>query len=222
MATPAVALESSAPRPQFPVHAAVEQAAPPLIVIDPGHGMGNKKPGVFDPGIVGVKNTREAELALEYAKCLQLKLLGQGTETLLTRLGNDDPCPLDLRVKLAKTHKADLLVSIHFNGDAVEGNSAPDNKVKGCEVLYRSAVGTPAAERSIYFARAVAEAMGENIRLRPKPVVDRQDLYVLRYSPSILIEVGFLDDPEDAELLLSRQWMNLAMGCVARAILAQF
>lgn len=191
------------------------QAVSRLVVIDPGHGLSNRTPGVFDPGIVGVQNTREADLSLRYALCLEQKLGDAGIGTILTRRSNQEPCPLALRVRRAREASASLLCSIHFNGDAEAGNSPADGKVKGCEVLYRASASDG---ESLRIARTVAFAMSKHIRLRGAGVVDRQNLAVLHYQPSILIEVGFLDDPEDAALVLSGDFMTAAMESVAGAI----
>ena len=191
------------------------QAVSRLVVVDPGHGLSNRTPGVFDPGIVGVNGTREADLTLNYAFCLEEKLGALGIGTALTRRSNVEPCPLLRRTRVAREQSASLLLSIHFNGDAEAGNSPADGKVKGCEVLYRSLVNDNESER---IARGVAFAMSKHIKLRGTGTVDRQNLAVLHYQPSILIEVGFLDDPEDAALLLSDAFMAAAMESVAAAV----
>lgn len=198
-------------------------AKSPLVLLDPGHGMGNKAPGVYDPGIIGVADTKEAELALDYALTLAQKIhdvSNGGVRVGLTRKDQTAPCSLGDRVRMAKRQQVDLLLSLHFNGDGNEGNSAADGKAKGCEVIYRRMPGDAAADRSLVFANRCALALGQFIRPRNPAVFSRDNLYVLRYQPSILVEFGFLDDPEDAALLLDRDWQSRALGALARAVVS--
>lgn len=198
-------------------------AKSPLVLLDPGHGMGNKAPGVYDPGIVGVAGTKEAELALDYALTLAQKIhdvSAGGVRVGLTRKDQATPCSLGDRVRNAKRQQADLLLSLHFNGDGQEGNSAADGKTKGCEVIYRRMPGDVAADRSLVLANRCAMVLGQHIKLRNPAVFARDNLYVLRYQPSILVEFGFLDDLEDAALLLDRDWQSKALGSLARAIVS--
>ncbi len=90
-----------------------------LVMIDPGHGG-------KDPGAIGVSGTREKHIVLSTAIVLQ-RMLNQeyGIKALLTR--NDDRF-IDLRKRLeaARTHQADLFISLHadaFHHNDVRGAS---------------------------------------------------------------------------------------------------
>ena len=90
-----------------------------LVMIDPGHGG-------KDPGAIGVSGTREKHIVLSTALVLQ-RMLNQeyGIKALLTR--NDDRF-IDLRKRLeaARTHQADLFISLHadaFHHSDVRGAS---------------------------------------------------------------------------------------------------
>lgn len=90
-----------------------------LIVIDPGHGG-------KDPGAIGATGSREKDIVLSTALALQ-RLLNReyGIKVLLTR--RDDRF-IDLRKRLAaaRTHQADLFISLHadaFHHDNVRGAS---------------------------------------------------------------------------------------------------
>ncbi len=90
-----------------------------LIMIDPGHGG-------KDPGAIGVSGTREKNIVLSTAITLQRMLNREyGIKALLTR--NDDRF-IDLRRRLeaARTHQADLFISLHadaFHHSDVRGAS---------------------------------------------------------------------------------------------------
>ena len=182
------------------------------VLVDCGHGMGNRKPGVFDCGAVGVNGEKEADWTLRYGRSIALNLTDMGVEAYLSRENNTVPCSLAWRVRTAMRMQAALLLSIHFNADATPGVSAPDGKVKGDIVLWH----TPASER---FAKAILEHMGTHgIKKCGAGLVRRSDLCVLRYAPSVLIEFGFLDDPEDFALIRNADWQQNACLAVAEAV----
>lgn len=177
-----------------------------MIVIDPGHGMGNKQLGIFDPGIVNAMGAREADWTLTYAKELAAALSARGCLTQLTRSDNTLQCSLGARVAAARRLQARLLVSVHFNGDAIPGDSPRDGKVKGFEALYR----TPSSKR---FADLAVGAASYLVQTRPTKL--RPDLAVLAYDPSILLELGFLDDPDDFKLIASETFRTKLCGDLA-------
>ncbi len=90
-----------------------------VVVIDPGHG------GV-DGGAVGSGGTKEKIVVLQAAQALKQELEKfPGIEVYLTR-NKDVFIPLDIRVAIARRHKADLFVSLHadaFKQSQVRGAS---------------------------------------------------------------------------------------------------
>ena len=90
-----------------------------LVMIDPGHGG-------KDPGAIGMSDSQEKNIVLSTALILH-RLLNQeyGIKALLTR---QDDRFMDLRKRLetARTHQADLFISLHadaFHRDNVRGAS---------------------------------------------------------------------------------------------------
>jgi len=180
------------------------------ICLDPGHGLSNRKEGVFDPGAIGMGGAREADWNLTYAECLDNQFKARGYDANWTRRGNEFDCSHADRIRAARDFHADLLVSIHFNADTVVGNSSPDGRVKGFEVLYRTEASQP-------IAQAVADAM-KRAHKKVRGTWVRKDLWVLRFEPSILIEFAFIDDPEDFALIQSEVWKEETCRTVAEAI----
>jgi N-acetylmuramoyl-L-alanine amidase len=78
----------------------------PLIVIDPGHG------GV-DPGATGANRTFEKNVVLNLARELKKQLEDSGQYRVLMTRDSDVFIKLSDRVNFARTHEADLFVSIH-------------------------------------------------------------------------------------------------------------
>jgi N-acetylmuramoyl-L-alanine amidase len=104
---------------------------PPLrdvvVAIDAGHG------GV-DPGAIGPAGTREKHVTLGIARALESLLRRErGMRAVMTRT-RDVFIPLRKRTAIARTHRADLFVSIH--ADAYE-----DRQVSGASVYTLSRNG---------------------------------------------------------------------------------
>ena len=98
-----------------------------IIVVDPGHGTNG------DPGAVGRSyGTKEADIALAISKFLKEELESFESPSFKVVMTREDDYGLSLsgRVALAKTHKADLFVSIHLNSFSKES-------AEGNEVIYR-------------------------------------------------------------------------------------
>ncbi len=119
-----------------PAHAADEPLAGKVIVLDPGHQLGNSNPKFrkqiaqtrFNGSIVKNCNTTgtatnaglpEATFTWKVAKRLKPLLEAQGATVLLTRTSNTrnsyGPCVWD-RAGFANAHKADAMISIHADG----------------------------------------------------------------------------------------------------------
>lgn len=184
------------------------------FVIDPGHGMDNRNKGTYDPGAIWpggrgklAANQTEAGIAEVYATALVAFLIAIGHQAVSTRPTWDTGRSLSARVALAKRQKADLLVSLHLNAapDALKG------KAHGHKVLYRTA-------GSAAIARKVSDALSPIIPKHGAGVVERPDLAVLAYPPSILIELGFIDSDDDYTLLLDPEKQAAIVSAIAGAI----
>jgi N-acetylmuramoyl-L-alanine amidase len=81
------------------------------IVLDPGHG------GI-DSGAVGASGTLEKTLVLEYARRLAESLRATGRYDVIMTREEDSFIPLRKRVEFARTHDADLFLSVHANSFA--------------------------------------------------------------------------------------------------------
>ena len=183
------------------------------IMIDPGHGTGNRRHNVYDPGAVanhgGVRH-EEATFNLSVALKLFAQLRAAGHTVKMSRGGAREACSLRRRLEVARDMSAELVVSIHHNADPIPGDDEADGRIKGFQVLHG-----PNAE-SERLAHAVTTAVGAGTPVRV--VTARSNLYVLRYRPSILIEMGFIDDPEDFALLTDPTWVDQVVSDVSITI----
>lgn len=163
------------------------------VCIDPGHGMSNKSPGVFDPGCThteGGFKFQEADIVLKYGLSLKDVLRAQGIEVFMTRDDDTDPAPVSQRAKNAKDAKCDKFVSIHVN-------DFEDETANGLEVLYNDDPDKP-------FAQKMHDALIKATKLRDRKIKQRPDLAVLKFAgPAVLIELGFIAHDKDRETMLN-------------------
>lgn len=196
-----------------------------VIVIDPGHQLGNSNPKfakqmaqtVFNGAITKSCNTTgtatnsgypEATFTWKVAQRLKRKLERAGAKVVMTRTTNsrDDwgPCVWD-RAKLANKVKADAMVSIHADG-AASGN-------RGFFAM------TPALIKGwtddvVVKDRRLAKAMIEGMKLAGAPpsnyiggqLMVSRDTTSLNFSnvPTVTIEVGNMRNASDAARMTSK------------------
>lgn len=175
----------------IPVHAA-------KIVLDPGHGG-------YNPGAIGVNGLQEKTVNFDVTLKLREELINRGYTVRLTR-ETDHDLSLAKRVAFKEAEEADLFVSIH-------ANSHPQASARGSLVLYydhrypqqrypASAEMAKLSEVNRTFARSVLDGLVEEAGTIDMGVIP-SSVYVVRRGtmPSILIELAFLSNWEDAEML---------------------
>lgn len=84
------------------------------IVLDPGHG------GI-DGGAEGLNGTIEKNVTLAFARELRDKLIAVGKYDVFMTRDDDEFLRLDDRVRIARQHEADLLISIHADTISLKG-----------------------------------------------------------------------------------------------------
>lgn len=157
------------------------------LCIDPGHGMGNRKPGVYDPGCVHA-GREESIIVLQWSFALEDACKKLGIETLLTRRDNSTPCSLTSRVLRAREAFCTHFISIHVN----DADGAPH----GVETLYK---------RSDDFALGIHVQVIEGLGLRDRGIKYRPDLAVLNFpGPCCMLELGFISSEADMRQVTSR------------------
>lgn len=176
------------------------------IAIDAGHGLSNRAPGVYDPGVVA-NGLAEADVALLWALAGRYLLRRSGLEVWLTRDDDDDAAPLADRVHQARQAGCTHLISLHCNASVDPGAT-------GTETYYRDQADQ---ELAAVVQGAALEALGlRDRRLRREAQSQHSRLAVLDFDgPACLVELGFLTNPEDTQRLLERTrrvafWERLA------------
>ncbi|HEX3625790.1 MAG TPA: N-acetylmuramoyl-L-alanine amidase [Verrucomicrobiae bacterium] len=198
-----------------------------VIVIDPGHGGSNV-------GTHSVLDGRfEKEFTLDWAKRLKPLLEAEGWKVYLTRDSDVFVTNSD-RVVFANERQADIFISLHFN------SAAPDTAQAGIETYCLPPVGTPSTiSRSNYtdpwtqnypnnafdaqnlrLAVRVHTALLHAMGMPDRGVRRARFITVLQgqLRPSILIEAGYLSNPDEASLIESGSYRQKLAAALAGAL----
>lgn len=179
------------------------------ICVDPGHGMSNRRRNVFDPGATHVEDGfmfKEAHIALKYGLTLRDVLRARQAGVFMTRDDNDDHAPVGQRARNAQNAGCNAFVSLHLN-------DFEDDGANGFEVLFRDDEDEDLAQE---MQDAVVAANG----LRGRPIQKRTDLAVLKFKgPALLLELGFIANDGDREVILNPQKREEVCEAIADVIL---
>jgi len=209
------------------------------IVIDPGHG-GD------DEGVKGPAGTKEKDLTLTLARRVKAAIESRlGIRVLLTR-EDDHRVPIDDRTAMANNNKSDLFISLHANASfrpALAGGSiysaafepgaaqaaralAPERVPaigggsREIEFVPWEFAQTAHLEESDALAKLLEAQLHGRVPLASRPV-DSAPLRVLESAnmPAILIEIGYLTNPDQERQLASAEFQNPFVQGVLDAII---
>ena len=170
-----------------------------VILLDPGHGG-------EDAGAIAASGALEKDLNLQTALLLRDLLVAMGREVRLTRstdvllydpqsdyVGHKKEQDLATRLRMAQETPDALFVSIHMN-------AYPESRYRGLQVWY-----SPNDPASALYALGVQEKIRTHLQPENTRRVKRADggIYLMEHvtSPALLIECGFLSNPEEAASL---------------------
>lgn len=171
------------------------------MIIDAGHG-GHDRGGV--PG----QRVPEKTVALDVAKRLERCLQNYGYRTVMTRR-SDIFVSLGGRVAISNRSRNALFVSVHFN-------SARRVGARGFETFYYRSSAYPVAAR-------IQSKLLRLYRTENRGV-KRRGFYVIRKNrnPSVLVECGFLTNPDEARRALSASHRQRLAEAIAAGIREKF
>jgi N-acetylmuramoyl-L-alanine amidase len=216
------------PPPDLPPALGPPISAVRTIAIDPGHG-GD------DDGVRGANGAKEKDLALAVARrakgAIEARL---GIRVLLTR-DDDRNVPIDERTSIANNNKADLFLSLHANASLrkttaglsifsaafddgaaqaaapISGERVPTfgGGLREIDLVLWDLAQTRHLQQSTAFAAMLEQQLQNRVPLAPHPS-DRAPLRVLKSAnmPAVLIEMGYLTNPDQEKLLTSDGFQN--------------
>lgn len=184
-----------------------------VIVIDSGHG-GD------DPGKIGINQAKEKDVNLKIAKKVKKRLKKEGWKVVMTReedvmlgdaqKGNRKIHDMKARVELINKTMPAMAVSIHQN-------SYQEAEIHGAQVFYysHSQDGKRMAET---MQRALLMADEENTR----QAKGNDTYYLLKRTevPTIIVECGFLSNPQEAEKLTEDGYQKKLAQAITSGIIA--
>ena len=206
----AVLLEHQIAEPVF----SVLEAAPLTVVLDPGHGG-------EDGGAVSPDGVKESGLNLEIALRLQELLRFSGVKTQMTRMED-----VSIHQEEARTIQEKKVSDLHRRVEIVNGipgamllsvhqNSLPSSVVTyGAQAFWNQQTGAEGLAVSIQ--NALNQAINTHRAKEAKPIAST--IYLMRQItvPGVLVECGFLSNPEETlRLQQSDHQCRLAVAITA-------
>ncbi len=188
-----------------------------VIAIDAGHGG-------MDPGKVGVDGQLEKDINLSIALLLKSTLEGRedmNIQVVLTRSedmghysesdSNKKMADMVARCDIIKEADADMLVSIHQN-------SYHSASVHGAQVFYyeQSVQGKILAET---IQDSLIAALTTDGRGRVAKSNDNYYILLNVECPAVIVECGFLSNPNEAALLASEEYQVKVAEAIAEGII---
>lgn len=185
------------------------------IVLDPGHGGP-------DGGAVGKDGTLEKGIALSVAKKLQSYLQQTGAVVYLTREKDTDLADSetkglsrrkaeDLRRRLAfiEDKNADLFISLHLN-------ALPSSKWSGAQTFFY-----PKSDKSEHLAKMIQSEIIRNMQNTDRTALPITGMYLLKHAetPGALVEIGFLSNQRERELLKQVDYQEKMAASIYEGIL---
>lgn len=182
-----------------------------VIALDPGHGG-------RDRGARGPAGSHEADNTLATALHAKEVLEKAGATVVLTRTGDYDPgfellgdvgksALLAHRVVIAEQAGADVLISIHNDAN-----------------LNRALTGTTTYTwRDFDLAEAIQQALVSRLQSRDVGVLQAPFWVVQRAQvPAVLVEIGFISNPREEQLLGSDHYQRLAAEALRDGLIRYF
>lgn len=178
----------------------------PVVVLDPGHG------GI--DGGASANGVTEKEVNLAIAKKVREFCTLFGFEVRMTRqedisIHDQDKTTiraqknsdLNNRLKIMTEDPGGVVVSIHLN-------KYPQSRVKGAQVFY-----APKSQGSELLAQTVQDNLKNLLQPDNARQIKKADsslflLYNNTVTPAVLVECGFISNPDEAALLASEDYQD--------------
>ena len=189
----------------------------PVVILDPGHGGvdgGAQGNGIVEKevNLAIAKKVREFcvlfGFEVQMTRQEDISIHDEGKETIRAQKNSD----LKNRLAMMTADPTSVAVSIHLN-------KFPQSRVKGAQVFY-----APRSQGS----ELLAQTIQDNFRGLLQPDNTRQIkkadsslflLYNNTVTPAVLVECGFLSNPEEAALLASEDYQDKVAFAICCSLL---
>lgn len=189
-----------------------KKAEEPVVVLDPGHGG-------MDGGAQSSTGINEKDINLAIAAGVKKLLEKEGVKVIMTRHRDEGlydqsqqgtirslkTQDMKERKRIIDDSKADLTVSIHLN------SFTQDSSVKGAQVFYPAYGNDDAVGESEKAAKIIQDKFNKEINTDKKRTeLGKSDVFLLKNitGPIVIVECGFLSNPEDAENLKDKKFQR--------------
>lgn len=180
-----------------------------VIFIDPGHG--GRDPGTMEQDIL------EKDLNLEIAVALQEELIQKGAIVYLTRTSDVDysnesdnrkkRADLSRRIQMIEKENSDLYLSIHINW-------YEESYRKGPEVLYADT-----NPNNKILGEAIMKHFQQDLKSTRHLAITDLYLYNNIKIPGVLIECGFLSNPNEQSLLKQPSYQKQLSKAITQGVI---
>ena len=182
-----------------------------VILVDAGHG------GV-DSGMVGIGGLKEKGINLDIAMKLKTILEKKGLAVVMTREedkglyenGTKNMKAQDLQNRIEQIRKYEPVLSV-----SIHQNSYEDPEIHGAQVFYYSH-----SREGEAVAKILQESLQEIDPENHRQAKANETYYLLRRTkvPTVIVECGFLTNPEEAEKLSGEEYQEQVAEAVAKGI----
>lgn len=213
-----------------------------VVAIDPGHGGSNL-------GAAGATGSRspvfEKKVTLDLARRLRQRLAGSDRVQVVLCRDDDVLVPIRARARCVQTAHADLFISLHANASPpglapgtrrgfeiyvlspqeIEDDAAlaAARQADEADAAWAAHLVRADAARATTAARLVEHRLRDALGSRASRGIRQRGaaLDVLRETgaPGLLVEVGFLDHPEEGAFLASPAGQERIAAALAQAVL---
>lgn len=188
-----------------------------VIVIDPGHG--SFEPRGMDYGAQGKAGVTEYQVVTPISMKLKEKLEASGARVILTRGEAFKTISLSERAEIANNNNADAFISIHAD------SYVNDTKVSGSKVFYYDGNARLTTQVQSSVRKALATALANEIKdVSGRAQVNMANFAVNRLNnvPSVLVETGFLTNPEEEARLDTPEYQEALAQAMLDGLSAYF
>ncbi|MDV6377410.1 N-acetylmuramoyl-L-alanine amidase [Sporosarcina sp. GW1-11] len=189
------------------------------IMIDPGHG--------GEDGGASAENVIEKDITLNISHEVRKILERKGATVLMTREKEGDAvaehapsekfhsnrsrkfADLKLRESMAIENDPDLFISVHVN-------AIPEERWRGAQVFYHP-YGHPEGKQ---LATSIQDEMRNQLKNTDREAMKITGVYLLKKVPvpAVLVETGFLSNPEERKLLADKSYQKKVAAAIVDGI----